>query len=213
MSPPKNKTTQRTSKKVRPAKDAQPADTVTETRAATHGDLVDIDYERLKSISRLVQLEDIVLAESGWRSAVSHRAVAGAPGTSEYVMSITDVTWWSSDDKLEISLLYRLSGFLRQDDEPFELFELVARWVASYGLSSPFTPSDDFDAAMRDFVVANGQVNVFPYHRQYVQDATVRAGWPPLVLPTFRVPGRRPRHLGRRAPAWPNATETAPASE
>jgi hypothetical protein len=37
------------------------------------------------------------------------------------------------------------------------------------------------------FAKTNGMLNIWPYWREYVQSATLRAGLPPLTLPLFRV--------------------------
>jgi hypothetical protein len=72
--------------------------------------------------------------------------------------------------------------------------ELECHWETLFEKPEGFTPSD-LDA-LSDFVLANGQLNSFPYGRQHVQHATSRARCFSLVLPAFRITAKRPEHAG-----------------
>ena len=76
------------------------------------------------------------------------------------------------------------------------MLDLSCHWRVSYRVSESFEPAAA--KAMADFAVVNGQLNAFPYVRQFVQDIVGRSGWPPLVLPVYRIPKQRPSSVGKR---------------
>jgi hypothetical protein len=164
---------------------------------------VAIDYERVKSVSGVVRLKDVLLNHSHWHSMTRAPRLEIEPTTMAFNFALADATWDFVPELklLEIQLEYRLVAFAkvdgkRNDGNEVPLFQLECDWDVAFELPEGFSPSDV--DALADFTVANGQLNAFPYVRQYVQDVTSRAGWPPLVLPTFRIPAKRPKHIGGR---------------
>jgi preprotein translocase subunit SecB len=64
------------------------------------------------------------------------------------------------------------------------VIDIVGRIEAAYNLPDSEPPTDQ---QMKAFAKTNGMLNIWPYWREYVQSATLRAGLPPLTLPLFRV--------------------------
>lgn len=166
--------------------------------------MVALDYERLKTVSGVVQLKDIFLNHSHWHSLARASQLDVGPAAMTFSFMLADATWDLMPDLklLEIQLEYRLiahakfDGESKSDGNEVALFRLDCNWEVIFGVPDDFTPTN-LDA-LADFTVANGQLNAFPYVRQYVQELTGRAGWPPLVLPTFRVPAKRSAAIGGR---------------
>lgn len=159
-----------------------------------------IDYERLRQVSGVVQLQEVLLVKADWQSnAPSAREDIGT-GAMRYALTLTAVSWSSAPKRLTVYLDYRLVAFAElTPGKPTNLFGLSCRWAVLFGVPEDFAaPAVD---VMTDFAAANGQLNAFPYIRQFVQEATGRGGWPPLVLPTFRIPADRPKELAVPAPA------------
>lgn len=162
--------------------------------------MVAIDYERVKTISGVVRLKDVLLTHSHWHSATRAPRLEVEPTTMAFNFALADATWEFVPELklLEIRLEYRLAAFAKvaekNDGQEVPLFQLECDWDAIFAVPDDFTPSNA--EALADFAVANGQLNAFPYVRQFVQDVTGRAGWPPLVLPTFRIPVKRPKPVG-----------------
>ena len=71
------------------------------------------------------------------------------------------------------------------------ILRIDGRLEAMYGLPEDQMPSD---AQIKAFGRTNGMLNVWPYWREFVQSATMRAGLPPLTLPLFRVIRDNPSH-------------------
>lgn len=165
---------------------------------------VEIDYEQLKTLTRVIQLNGIFLLDGGIHSHVDHRAIAGTDGGPKgYVLSLGDARWWLDNSALDVVLGYRVTGTATREVGKIELFTVSARFLVSYSIpEGAVVPLDNKDNILADFVAANGQINAFPYLRQFVNDVTARAGWPPLVLSVFKAPARRPRALVRMAKAW-----------
>ena len=165
--------------------------------------MVAIDYERLKSVSGVVRLKDVLLNHSYWHSMTRATGLDVEPTAMAFNFALADATWdfVPHIKRLVVQLGYRLAAFARVgtdnvDDGEILLFQLECDWHVVFEVPDEFSPVDV--DALADFTVANGQLNAFPYERQYVQDVTSRAGWPPLVLPTFRVPAKRPKAIGKR---------------
>lgn len=167
-------------------------------------DQVDIDYERLGSLTRLIQLHNIVLMEVGMRSALDPRSLGdGTVGQRTYTVSLGEGRWQLSGAAIDVLLEYRVTAFLNREITQIELFALTARFVASYSHLKPASiPAEDREDLMADFVAANGQINVYPYFRQLVVDMTSRAGWPALVIGVLKAPAKRPRTLISMANVW-----------
>jgi preprotein translocase subunit SecB len=64
------------------------------------------------------------------------------------------------------------------------VIDISGRVEAIYDLPDSEPPTEP---QMNAFAKTNGMLNVWPYWREYVQSATLRAGLPPLTLPLFRV--------------------------
>lgn len=165
-------------------------------------EMIPIDYERVKVVSTVVRLKDVLLSHSHWHSKAKATNLALEPTAMAFTFALVEATWAfaSATKTLEIQLEFSLAAFAKvgrskednANDVP--LFQLDCDWDVVFEVPDEFAPSDT--SALADFAVANGQLNAFPYVRQYVQDVTGRAGWPPLVLPTFRIPKKRPKALG-----------------
>jgi hypothetical protein len=163
--------------------------------------MVDIDYERVKTVSSVVQLTDVLLTHCHWQSSDRNPRLSIEPETMAFSFGLEEATWDFSELRvLEVDLRYRLTAFAQAQGEgehvQIPLFDLECAWQVSFGVPDDFEPSSA--DVLADFAAANGQLNAFPYVRQFVQDMTGRAGWPPLVLPTFRIPAKRPKAIGGR---------------
>lgn len=163
---------------------------------------VAIDYDRLKTVSGVVRLKDVLLVHSHWNSLARTPRMEVEPAGMAFKFALASATWDFLPElkQLEIELEYRLIAFARLDvtkdneSKDVQLFSLECEWSVVFSVPEDFLPTDLM--ALADFSVANGQLNAFPYVRQYVQDVTSRGGWPPLVLPTFRAPANRPVRFG-----------------
>ena len=171
-----------------------------ETNKVEKVEMVTIDYERVKVVSTVVRLKDVLLAHSHWHSVEKPTRLEADPTAMSFNFGLIEATWdfFAASRTLEIQLKFRLAAFAKvdgsDDRNTVPLFQLECDWDVAFEIPESFEPSDV--GALADFAVANGQLNAFPYVRQYVQDVTGRAGWPPLVLPTFRIPKKRPKALG-----------------
>jgi hypothetical protein len=168
---------------------------------------VDINYERLRALTRVIQLNSISLISGGIVSHVDPRTAMAAAGEQrEYTLALVDARWWLDSTSLDVVLGYRVTASATRDGNRASLFTVDARFAVGYGLPAGATalPQDQSlrESLLADMVSANGQINTFPYLRQFVSDLTTRAGWSPLVLNVFRAPARRPRALVRMARAW-----------
>jgi Preprotein translocase subunit SecB len=170
-------------------------------------DRVEIDYSRLTSISGVIQLKDISLIGTSFRSMLDPRKVAADPSAhgSEFLIKNSDARWWRDGTLFEVVLGYDIAAALRRDDGHPNgrlLFQLNVTWIVTYSLPKDFRRPKNHEDVAADFVFANAQINVFPFLRQLVIDVTAKAGWMPLLLPVFRAPKHRPLNLVRNAPAW-----------
>jgi hypothetical protein len=69
-------------------------------------------------------------------------------------------------------------------------------------------PAVEFsEATLNQFAENNGAFNAWPYCREFVQQASVRAGLPAIALPVFRVSGKSTSHRSGRPPKPPVLTE------
>lgn len=188
--------------------------TITE---ANESDLIAIDYRRLQSIARCVQLESIVLLGVNFESYVDPRSPQDdALSNRKFVLKIVDARWYHYGALFEAAIGYELLTTLERKDEnnrfPAEfvalgapadaLFRLTATWVATYTLPQDFQWPEDHEEVAADFVIANGQLNMFPFLRRLVVDVTAEGGWSSSLLPVFRVPKHRTRGLVRNLSAW-----------
>lgn len=64
------------------------------------------------------------------------------------------------------------------------IITIAGRISAEYDLPEDANPTP---AQIKAFAKTNGMLNVWPYWREFVQAATLRAGLPPLTMPLFRV--------------------------
>lgn len=65
-----------------------------------------------------------------------------------------------------------------------KIITISGRIAAEYDLPEDANPTP---AQIKAFAKTNGMLNVWPYWREFVQTATLRAGLPPLTMPLFRV--------------------------
>jgi hypothetical protein len=170
---------------------------------------IEIDYDRLRNVSKVVQLNDVLLVEGGFVSLLDPRQLDTTQPTAapEYQLSLVDGQWWRDGQRFDVGLGYRVFAAISSEKGTIPLFEIRARWFVSYSLPDSFEPPAEVDESFADFVAANGQVNAFPYLRQLVSDLSGRAGWPPLVLAVLRAPAKRPRGLIRKARPWQTSSE------
>lgn len=157
-------------------------------------DAQEIDYGAITLLSRAVQLRDVVLdsvsferldsmPEGVLRLNYSHRAI-------NLFYRLNPET-----ARLDISIEYHLRGSRMAGDEQIDLFASTYRWSVHYVLTGAV--NEVTDSVASDFSYANAQLNAYPYVRAFVTDLTARAGLPPLVLPVFRAPKRRPAEVVR----------------
>ena len=162
--------------------------------------LVDIDYGRLRGVTASIELDAITLVRSHFASAANPRVFDEDNGQSEYSLGITDARWFVEPGRLELLLEYSVRAIHRRaSGEHVDLFDAVSAFVAAYALPADFVADDE---VMADFVLANGQINVFPYVRHQMADQSSKAGWRTLVLKVLRVPARRPVGLVKHLPPW-----------
>jgi preprotein translocase subunit SecB len=91
-----------------------------------------------------------------------------------------------SDGRLEKNImLITFDLRLRGKDGEQTVIDVGARIEARYEI--PDEEEGPSAGEMKAFAKTNGMLNVWPYWREYVQSASLRAGLPPLTLPLFRV--------------------------
>lgn len=159
---------------------------------------VAIDYERIKQVSSVVTLVDVLLAQSHWQSLAGPHGLPAAPESMNYKLGLSSAGWSFAvaRKQLEVSLEYRLSASAKFAGKHVSIFAMRFEYRVTFGVPDDFEPGSA--DVMSDFAFANGQLNAFPYVRQHVQELTAKAGWAPLILPTFRIPANRPASIGAR---------------
>ncbi len=91
----------------------------------------------------------------------------------------------SSTDQLFIEVSLRLAGSKKDESSKSRIVVCVeCTFEVIYQLHSEFTPTKEQIKAFKD---GNAVFNCWPYCRQYVQEMTMRMGFPPLMLPLLRV--------------------------
>jgi len=171
---------------------------------------VQIDYSRLSKVTKVLRLDGIDMLDMSFRSFVDPRSLAAMPEGSETAVSqgVVEARWHRDGALLDVVLGFRVVAHLRVPGAPGhqDLFAIQARLLISYALPEGFAIDDHEAEVMADLVMANGQINSFPYFRQLVVDHTSRAGWPPLTLDVFRAPASRLANIVRNAPALETIT-------
>ena len=71
-----------------------------------------------------------------------------------------------------------------QDSKAAPFIVVKVSFEVSYRLPEGFTATK---AELAEFAQTNGVFNAWPYCREFIQNATVRMGLPPIVLPLYRV--------------------------
>jgi hypothetical protein len=179
-------------KKQPPAKKRSPA------RAQSAGRL--IDYPGLQTLSRRVQVKDIILHSANFE--LQAPPDLEGQGVLGFTFGVGPVRYsaTAADRGIDVFLSFEIQGTVqraaevgRSDAETFDLFELRASWHVRYELESPLGAVDR--ETLGDFAFANGQLQAFPYLRAHVADITSKAGLPMLTLPVFRIPKERPRNV------------------
>ncbi len=169
---------------------------------------VDINYPRLATVTKVIKLHGIDMLDLSFLSMVDPRTLDHESGETAFSHGPVDARWFRRETQLDVVLGLRVVGHLASDptdgsDRNYrDLFSLTARYLISYSLPEGFTIDGDESEVMADMVLANGQINAFPYFRQLVVEQTARAGWPPLVLDVFRAPQTRVANIVRNAPAY-----------
>lgn len=161
-------------------------------------EMVAIDYNRLRTITSVIQLDTINLIDSMMTSFLDARFLDTGQATLEYSVQLADAAWARKDQQVDVVVGYQVTAHIRDDDKPKELFSVTARFLVGYRVPDGFKldPATGADV-MADLVIANGQMNAFPYVRQLIADQTARAGWPPLQLDVLRAPAKRRRNFVR----------------
>ena len=161
-------------------------------------EMIAIDYNRLRTITSVIQLDTINLIDSMMTSFSDSRFLDAGQATLEYTVQLCDAAWARKDQQVDAVVGYQVTARVQDDDKPKEIFRVTARFLVGYRVPAGFTldPSTSSDV-MADLVIANGQINAFPYVRQLIADQTARAGWPPLQLDVFRAPAKRRRDFVR----------------
>ncbi|MBN1654244.1 MAG: protein-export chaperone SecB [Deltaproteobacteria bacterium] len=166
---------------------------------------VRVEYNNIKEVSSVVSLRDVFLVSSHWESFLSLHSTGFESNNKFFNFKLLDATWNFdvSSKTLDIQLTYQLiaeeKSEIKRQKSNVRLFEMQFGWLVVFSVPETFKPTKP--KVMADFTVVNGQLNAFPYVRQFVHEMTTRAGWPPLVLPTFLLPAHREAHLGSRRKA------------
>lgn len=169
----------------------------------TTEDVTKIDFERLRSLSRRVQLRDVALVAASFQ-CLQHSNNFPRDVQKSFLFRLAEAQWeWSADTGMaSVILVFNINARVAEEKKgqltETEVFQQQCVWNALYSIRV----DDDFeidDDVMADFCFANGQLNVYPYVRQFVQDLTGRAGWPALVMPVLTVPSTRPVGVVHRA--------------
>jgi preprotein translocase subunit SecB len=168
----------------------------TVTKARVEGENVPVNYDRIRTVSSVVTLIDVLLTTSRFESVAHPHCLPAEPEAMHYAFVLANATWThrSSKKQLGVRLEYRLVTTAKLSKKNTQLFTMAFAYDVTFGVPDSFSPADA--DTMADFAFANGQLNAFPYVRQHVQDNTAKAGWAPLVLPTFRIPASRPATVG-----------------
>lgn len=122
---------------------------------------------------RSVQPREVRLARAG--------VEAPAPYGEEQLqvrVELGDSRFESTEDGFMVWQTGRFAG-LGPDDE--EVIVVEAEFELRYTSERPMT-----EAIFEVFQEINLPVNVWPYLREFFQQATLRAGWPGFVLPAFQ---------------------------
>lgn len=77
---------------------------------------------------------------------------------------------------------HRLNFSGHHEDDGLEALHVNAVLEAQYRSAVPMV-----DSIFAEFQRVNLPLNTWPYFREFLQSMLVRAGWPPFVLPAFRV--------------------------
>lgn len=173
-----------------------------------------IDYERVKVVSSVVRLKDVLLTHSHWHSATRAPRLEIEPTSMRFTFALAEATWDFVPELklLEIQLEYRLAAFAKVDGEKendgteVPLFQLECDWNVLFEVPDEFAPSNT--EALADFATANGQLNAFPYVRQYVQDVTSRRDGRRSSCRRSVFPPGAPNHSVGAASRNPRSTST-----
>lgn len=153
-------------------------------------------------VSDRVQIRNVILVESVVRR---HARCAGPPADLSLQVSIR--TEAKKQERL-VQVLPRFTLIGRGSaDAAEELLRVEALFAVQYDMPS-------FDEIAKKNIDAFGQMNgvynVWPYWREFVQNMTVRMGFPPLTIPVFRPlaggvserpkKSKMPRAVGASAP-------------
>ena len=149
----------------------------------------DAQRERLElaaTVADHIQILDVILSETKAVRTPGKRSDLRDAGIE------TDVsTVFSANEELNtLSVLARFHLHASRADDPKQrLLSIEAEFVLIYRVSSmEGLTQKHFEA----FANANGVFNAWPYWREYVHSMTQRMGLDALVVPVFRVTGRKP---------------------
>jgi hypothetical protein len=106
----------------------------------------------------------------------------GENSSSEEVELSTSSKSTGSISATGMTLIFDLR--VRGKSRDRNVMDISGRVEARYDLPDSEPPTE---LQIKAFAKTNGMLNVWPYWREYVQSATLRAGLPPLTLPLFRV--------------------------
>ena len=157
--------------------------------------------QKVKAVIGGVELHDVRLTGANVRTRVRDASkLANADLSLRHGAQIIA----RSDDGFLIGAMVRAQVTSPEENDQQEpLIEMVMTFSLEYVLPNASTYDD---AVLNAFATGNGVFNAWPYWREYVQQTAARMGFPPLVLPVFRI--ERPK----RPTTMSNEDETPPVS-
>ena len=140
-----------------------------------------------KTVSSLVQIEDVRLREGSFRSFVRPADAGEEVSVREWREAKVEEV--GDDGSLCIGIEFRMK--LCDPDVEEEVLKAEVRGV--FELAYRIPAKETFtDAELAEFSNVNAVFNAWPYWREFVQAALGRMSMPSYVLPVYRVPRRRP---------------------
>ena len=109
----------------------------------------------------------------------------------------------NADSAIRVSHRLTFTGYFVEGGE--EAVRVSVSLEARYGSKTLMT-----DAIFAEFERVNLPLNTWPYFREFLQSTLTRAGWPPFVLPAFKV---APAAAARAAAAGKSTSEARGTDE
>ena len=165
----------------------------------------------LQALVRSVELTNVRLVETAARARVRPEQIRPAQLIAQHNgNAVGDV---DADGSFTVRAVLTLRVVAKEsaaDDEEFLAINVVSE--LTYRIPKELTVTRE---ALNQFADVNGVYNVWPYWRELVQTTSVRMGFPPLLMPLFRVgraetPSEGPQTQSR-ATSKKQATSRTPA--